>query len=84
MAELKRRAAAMVEFIAQSQLDAERIDTKDLGVNGNATPSRPVTKSIAPEERSPTAGLAGDLATRLAKWQQEFTGEGVSIESGGK
>jgi hypothetical protein len=84
MAELKRRAAAMLDFIAQSQIDTERTETKDLGVNGNATPSAPVAKSIAPEETSPTAGLAGDLATRLAKWQQEFTGEGVSIESGGK
>ena len=94
MAELKRKAAAMLEFIAQSQIEMARTETKGLGVNGLAASSVSIAESNSlggrsPSKRSsgsPAAGLAGDLATRLVKWQQDFTreGGGASTESGGK
>lgn len=123
MAELKRRAAAMLEFISRSQKemadaevrglrsprvvvhkaspladgsnandsppedksanhgnDANGSDGKEAAVNGTTGAEPPATP--AGTATGGAASMADDLATRLVKWQQTFTGEGaVSVDS---
>jgi hypothetical protein len=99
MAELKRRAAAMLEFISRSQKEMADAEVRGLRSPKIAvqkpSPEADVPKSIEPADK-PTdvegkeltngtaeqqvdqpvaATLADELATRLVKWQQEFTGE---------
>ncbi|KAF2395584.1 hypothetical protein EJ06DRAFT_560589 [Trichodelitschia bisporula] len=58
MGELKRRAAAMLDFIAQSQVEMARAGGKGLTMGG--------------VEVEGSAKLADVLATKLVKWQNEY------------
>jgi hypothetical protein len=102
MAELKRRAAAMLEFISRSQKEMADAEVRGLkspkAITQMLPPSPQVPKSIETPEKptedgkeftngiaEETAGgaatLADELATRLVKWQVEFTGEAAAVSS---
>jgi hypothetical protein len=69
MAELKKRAALMLEIITSSQLDMARSETRGLLTE----------KSEEQADRPLASSLAGELATRLVKWQQEFTADAAVV-----
>lgn len=65
MAELKRRAAAMLEYISQAEIDMARWDNNGMRMALGATAG----------DTSTSDGLrkkASELSTQLAKWQNEF------------
>jgi len=66
MTELKKRASLMLDLIAQSQLEMARSESRILLARKPLTPPSAAADKMA-------ATLAGDLATRLVKWQHEFT-----------
>jgi hypothetical protein len=65
MSELKKRAALMLEFIAQSRLEIERADTQGLA------------QSVVSSE---AADLGSAVVDKLRKWQSDFTVESGSGE----
>lgn len=71
MAELKKRANLMLDILAQSRLEMARSESRGLlnKVNGEATPQ--------------AALLAGELANKLEKWQNEYTLEGATMTEAG-
>jgi hypothetical protein len=74
MTELKKRASLMLDIIAQSQLEMTRAESRGLVKD----------KAIDPDQNgAAAAGLAGDLATRLVKWQHEFTLEAATVTESG-
>jgi hypothetical protein len=65
MAELKRRAAAMLDYIAQAEVDMTRWDNNGMRTAVGATAG----------DNSTSDGLkkkASELSTQLTKWQNEF------------
>ena len=61
----------MLDFIAQSQQEMARGETK--GLERLTADNQSISSSIS--TGSDAAGLAGELTTKLVKWQQEFTEE---------
>jgi hypothetical protein len=78
MIELKKRASLMLEIIAQSQLEMVRVEGRGL-----LAPNKDVLIEESPDDMAPAANLAGELATRLVKWQQEFTLEATVMTDTG-
>jgi len=65
MAELKRRATAMLDYIAQAEVDMSRWDNNGMRTAVGATA----------EDNSTSDGLkkkASELSMQLSKWQNEF------------
>jgi hypothetical protein len=81
MTELKRRAAAMLDFIAQSQAEITRGETKGIamGLERLTADNQSISSSIS--TGSDAAGLATELTTKLVKWQQEFTEEQAQAQA---
>jgi hypothetical protein len=75
MTELKKRASLMLDIIAQSQLEMARAEPRRF-VKGK-------TSLENVDDLAPAASLAGELATRLVKWQHEFTLEAAAMADSG-
>jgi hypothetical protein len=100
MAELKKRAALMLEVISQSQKEMEIAGSRRPlvasvgGGNENGVSTPAAEKRTTPEEPGSSsttatilaASLASELSSRLIKWQHEFTAEGgaAMVEAAGR
>jgi hypothetical protein len=93
MAELKKRAALMLDIIAQSQVEMARAESRRISRDENGAPGSPGDARTPEQQQSDNgattvaASLAGELATRLVKWQHEFTVEGGAaalVEAAGR
>jgi hypothetical protein len=85
--ELKKKAGLMLDYISQAQVDMARAERKGL-VRAEEPSAREVNRRSRLGPHGPTAGaaaaraadvvaagMANELATRLVKWQRDFTVE---------
>jgi hypothetical protein len=66
MTELKKRANLMLQYISQVQIGMANTESRGLSKE----------KSPTVDESESATILAGNLATKLVKWQQDFTVDG--------
>jgi hypothetical protein len=69
LAELKKRAAAMIDYIAQSQIENARWTEKGFGATVRKLQDDIANASDPGEE---IVKQASELATKLVKWQEEY------------